>query len=41
MTFYKGGYGSDYFDCGQGIDIIMDFNWEQGDDSVGNCESAN
>jgi hypothetical protein len=34
------GHGSDYIDRGQGIDIIMDFNWEQGDNSVGNCEKA-
>jgi hypothetical protein len=24
----------------QGIDIIMDFNWKRGDDSVGNCEKV-
>jgi hypothetical protein len=34
----QGGQGADYFDCGEGIDMIIDFNLEQGDDSVGNCE---
>ena len=28
----------DYFDCGEGIDIIIDFNIEDGDDNAGNCE---
>ncbi len=34
----QGGQGADYFDCGEGIDMIIDFNLEQGDDSGGNCE---
>jgi Ca2+-binding RTX toxin-like protein len=33
-----GGQGADYFDCGEGIDIIIDFNIEEGDDNAGNCE---
>jgi Ca2+-binding RTX toxin-like protein len=33
-----GGPGADYFDCGEGIDVIMDFNLKQGDDRAGNCE---
>ena len=33
-----GGPGADYFDCGEGIDVIMDFNLRQGDDRAGNCE---
>jgi Ca2+-binding RTX toxin-like protein len=33
-----GGLGADYFDCGEGIDIIIDFSIEEGDDNAGNCE---
>lgn len=33
-----GGSDADYFDCGDGIDVIMDFNLTQGDDRAGNCE---
>ena len=33
-----GGQGADYFDCGDGIDIIIDFNIEENDDNAGNCE---
>jgi Ca2+-binding RTX toxin-like protein len=33
-----GGQGADYFDCGEGIDIIIDFNIEESDDNAGNCE---
>jgi Ca2+-binding RTX toxin-like protein len=34
----QGGPGADYFDCGDGIDIIIDFELEQADDNAGNCE---
>jgi Ca2+-binding RTX toxin-like protein len=34
----QGGHGADYFDCGEGIDIVIDFNLEEGDDTAGNCE---
>jgi Ca2+-binding RTX toxin-like protein len=34
----QGGLGADYFDCGDGIDIIIDFDLEQADDNAGNCE---
>jgi Ca2+-binding RTX toxin-like protein len=30
--------GSDYFDCGDGVDVVIDFNLTEGDDSAGNCE---
>ncbi len=33
-----GGPGSDYFDCGEGVDVVIDFNLTEGDDSAGNCE---
>lgn len=33
-----GGQGADYFDCGEGIDIIIDFNIDESDDNAGNCE---
>jgi Ca2+-binding RTX toxin-like protein len=33
-----GGPGADYFDCGDGIDVIIDFDLEQADDNAGNCE---
>lgn len=32
------GVGADYFDCGEGIDTIVDFDGENGDDNAGNCE---
>jgi Ca2+-binding RTX toxin-like protein len=36
----KGGEnsGANYFDCGEGIDIIIDFNPAKGDVTAGNCE---
>jgi hypothetical protein len=33
-----GGPGADYFDCGDGIDTVLDFNPAQGDVMAGNCE---
>jgi Ca2+-binding RTX toxin-like protein len=33
-----GELGSDYFDCGDGVDVVIDFNLTEGDDSAGNCE---
>jgi Ca2+-binding RTX toxin-like protein len=33
-----GGPGGDYFDCGEGVDVVIDFNLTDGDDSAGNCE---
>ena len=33
-----GGLGTDYFDCSDGIDIVIDSNVSEGDDNVGNCE---
>ena len=40
MEGYKlyGGQGADYFDCGEGVDVVIDFNLEEGDDNAGNCE---
>ena len=29
---------ADFFDCGGGIDIVIDSNVTEGDDSAGNCE---
>jgi Ca2+-binding RTX toxin-like protein len=36
----KGGEnsGANYFDCGEGLDIIIDFNPARGDITAGNCE---
>jgi hypothetical protein len=34
----QGGKGADYFDCREGVDIVIDFNLEEGDDNTGNCE---
>jgi len=34
----QGGLGADYFDCGDGIEVIIDFDLEQSDDNAGNCE---
>ncbi|MCC2648709.1 MAG: hypothetical protein K0R16_1512 [Nitrososphaeraceae archaeon] len=33
-----GGDGADYFDCGDGLDVIVDFNPAQGDTHTNNCE---
>jgi Ca2+-binding RTX toxin-like protein len=33
-----GGPGADYFDCGEGYDIIIDFNAAKGDTHADNCE---
>jgi Ca2+-binding RTX toxin-like protein len=33
-----GGQGADYFDCGDGIDTVIEFNPAQGDVMAGNCE---
>ena len=30
--------GADFFDCGDGIDIAIDSNVTEGDDSAGSCE---
>ena len=36
----KGGEnsGANYFDCGDGLDVIIDFNPKRGDVTAGNCE---
>ena len=34
----QGGPGANFFDCGGGIDIVIDSNLTEGDDSAGNCE---
>ncbi|MGI8833671.1 MAG: calcium-binding protein [Nitrososphaeraceae archaeon] len=34
----QGAEGADYFDCGDGVDIVIDFNIGEGDDNAGNCE---
>jgi Ca2+-binding RTX toxin-like protein len=36
----KGGddSGANYFDCGEGLDVIIDFNPAKGDVTAGNCE---
>ena len=36
----KGGEnsGPNYFDCGDGFDVIVDFNLARGDVTAGNCE---
>jgi hypothetical protein len=33
-----GGAGADYFDCGEGVDVVADFNLQEADDRAGNCE---
>src|SRR5215203_5659106 len=30
--------GADYFDCGDGVDVIIDFSLNESDDTAGNCE---
>jgi RTX calcium-binding nonapeptide repeat (4 copies) len=36
-----GGSGSDFFDCGDDIDIVLDFKTAEGDTISQNCENAN
>jgi hypothetical protein len=36
--FTLGGPGADYFDCGEGTDVVVDFNVSENDDNAGNCE---
>ena len=38
LDVLQGGLGADYFDCGDGVDIVIDSNVSEGDDSAGNCE---
>jgi hypothetical protein len=33
-----GNAGADYFDCGEGTDVVIDFNVSENDDNAGNCE---
>jgi Ca2+-binding RTX toxin-like protein len=33
-----GGHGADYFDCGEGTDVVIDFNISENDDNAGDCE---
>jgi Ca2+-binding RTX toxin-like protein len=33
-----GGPGANYFDCGEGIDEVTDFDPAKGDTLAGNCE---
>ncbi len=30
--------GADYFDCGDGVEVIIDFSLNESDDTAGNCE---
>ena len=32
------GSGADYFDCGEGTDVVIDFNISENDENAGNCE---
>jgi hypothetical protein len=36
-----GGPGADYFDCGDGVDTVIDYNPSQGDILSTNCENVN
>ena len=36
-----GGPGSDYFDCGDGLDTVIDFDPGQGDVLSNNCDIVN
>ena len=35
---FQGSEGADYFDCGDGVVIVIDFNIEEGDDNAWNYE---
>jgi hypothetical protein len=34
----EGGLGTDYFDCGEGYDVIIDFRKAEKDTAQNNCE---
>jgi hypothetical protein len=36
----EGGDGADYFDCGDGLDVIVDFEPGKGDTHTSNCEDV-
>jgi Ca2+-binding RTX toxin-like protein len=36
----KGGAGSDFFDCGDNIDVVLDFNSIEGDTMSETCENS-
>jgi Ca2+-binding RTX toxin-like protein len=36
----KGGLGPDFFDCGDDIDIVLDYNVNEGDSISKNCENT-
>ena len=40
MTRLTGGNGADRFDCGEGTDVITDFNAAEGDTRNENCEEG-
>lgn len=33
-----GRVGADFFDCGEGTDVVLDFNVSENDDNAGGCE---
>lgn len=33
-----GSIRADYFDCGEGTDVVIDFNISENDDNAGDCE---
>jgi Ca2+-binding RTX toxin-like protein len=36
----EGGRGADYFDCGDGLDVIVDYDPSKGDTHTNNCEDV-
>jgi Ca2+-binding RTX toxin-like protein len=36
----RGGQGPDFFDCGEDIDTVLDFNSKEGDVLAGTCETV-
>lgn len=38
MILLEGEMGADYFDCGSGYDVIVDFRKNEGDVAQNNCE---
>ena len=39
--YLQGGQGADLFDCGDGLDTVIDCNPSQGDAVSSNCENVN
>jgi hypothetical protein len=40
MNCLEGGDGADFFECGDGLDMIVDYDPSKGDMHTSNCEDV-